>query len=172
MIPSMKRHTLVASLAAIALILCVPSLVEGKRLLSDYTLRLHIYGSNWMHNSMGYHGFGRANLFDEQGVPHGVEFTYDCDDHLMGSSGNEAYPARWKKPGREVEVIFGEIGAKSDQFQACDFKIALKTYVFYSHAHDITTETAQDFMANHKSQTPTVGAPTADDIPVSANPHP
>ena len=172
MIPSMKRHTLVASLAAIALVFCAPSLVEAKRIVSDYTLRLHIYGTSWMHNQFGYHGVGRGNLFDGQGVPHGVEFTYDCEDHLMGSSGNEAYPAKWKKQDREIEVIFGEIGSRPDQFQACGFKVALKKYVFYSHDHDITTESPQEFMAKHQSQTPTVGAAGADDVPVSANAHP
>jgi len=140
-------------------------------MISDYTLRLHIYGTNWNHNATGYHGFGRANLFDEQGVPHGVEFTYDCGDHLMASNANEAYPARWKKPDRELEVIFGEIGAKPDQFHDCDFKVAEKSFVFFRRQGEVATESAQDFMTNHKSQIPTVGAAAPGDVPVSANPH-
>ena len=140
-------------------------------MISDYTLRLHIYGTNWSHNGSGYHGFGRANLFDEQGVPHGVEFTYDCEDHLMGSNGNEAYPAKWKKPGRELEVIFGEIGAKPDEFHDCDFKVSEKSFVYYSHQHEVSTESAQEFLASHKSQMPSIGPATPGDVPNSANQH-
>jgi len=46
-----------------------------------------------------------------------------------------------------------------------------KTYVFYSHEREISTESAQEFMARNKSQTPTIGAPSAADVPVSANSH-
>jgi hypothetical protein len=165
----MKRQTLAASLAALALVLCVPSFVQAKRMISDYTLRVHIYETHWNHNSTGYHAFGRGNMFDEQGVPHGVEFTYDCDDHLMGSNGNEAYPAKWKKPGRELEVIFGEIGAKPDQFHSCDFKVSEKSFVFFRNRGEVGTESAQQFMASHKSQMPTVGPAGPGDVPNSAN---
>jgi hypothetical protein len=167
----MNRRRLAATMVVLTLFLGVPTMVEAKRNLSDYTLRVHIYGTNWNHNSFGYHAFGRANLFDEQGVPHGVEFTYDCADHLMGSSGNEAYPAKWKKPGQSIEVVFGEIGSSPDTFQACEFKVAVKSYVFYSHDHEVTTESAQEFMAKHQSQTPSIGAANPADVPVSANPH-
>ena len=107
-----------------------------------------------------------------RGTPHGVEFTYDCDDHLMGTSGTEAYPAKWKQAGQSVEVVFGEIGQKPDQFHECEFKLAMKPYVFYSNQHIISTESPQDFLAKHKSQTPTVGPATPSDVPVSANPNP
>ncbi len=167
----MSRHRLTTTMVVLMLFLCVPTLVEAKRNIADYALRVHIYGTNWNHNGWGYHAFGRANLFDEQGVPHGVEFTYDCADHLMGSSGNEAYPAKWKKPGQSIEVVFGEIGSNPDSFQACEFKVAMKNYVFYSAQHEVSTESAQEFMAKHKSQTPTTGAASPADVPVSANPH-
>jgi hypothetical protein len=89
----------------------------------------------------------------------------------MGSSGNEAYPAKWKKPNQSIEVVFGEIGQKPDEFHACEVKVAMKAYVFYSHDHEVTTESAQDFMARRKGQTPTAGPANPDDVPVSANPH-
>jgi hypothetical protein len=167
----MSRHRLTTTMVVLMLFLCVPTLVEAKRNIADYALRVHIYGTNWNHNGWGYHAFGRANLFDEQGVPHGVEFTYDCADHLMASSANEAYPAMWKKPGQSSEVVFGEIGQKPDEFHSCEFKVAMKPYVFYHGGNEIGTESAQDFMAKHKGQTPTTGAASPADVPVSANPH-
>ncbi|HWB33262.1 MAG TPA: hypothetical protein VG714_08830 [Acidobacteriaceae bacterium] len=159
-------------LAIIAVVLCLPAVAGAKRNLADYTLRLHIYGTNWSHNGWGYHGFGRANLFDEQGTPHGVEYTYDCADHLMASSGEEAYPAKWKKQGQEIEVIFGEIGENPDKFHACDFKIAEKSFVYYRHNGLLDTESPQEFLGRHPRQTPSSGTAGADDVPRSANPHP
>lgn len=153
------------------MLLCVPAAVLAKKMLSDYPMRLHIYQTHWNHNGWGYHAYGRANLFDEQGVPHGVEFTYDCEDHLMGSSANEAYPARWKKQGQSIDVIFGEIGAKPDSFHDCEFKISEKQFVYYVDRGGIGTESAQEFIARHPKQTPSVGPATPADVPSSANPH-
>lgn len=167
--PGMILRRVSLPLVVLALLVCAPSL-EAKRNLADYTLRLHIYASSWSHNGFGYHGYGRANLFDEQGTPHGVEYTYDCDDHLMYSSGNEAYPAKWKKQGIAIEVIFGEIGAKPDSFHACEFKVAEKSFVFYRHNGGLDTESAAEFLAHHQSEAPGT-APTPADVPVSATPH-
>jgi hypothetical protein len=155
-------------MVVLSLFLCVPTMVEAKRSLTDYTLRLHIYQTNWNQNGLGFHGFGRANLFDEKGMPHGVEFTYDCDDHLMYSSGNEAYPAKWKKLGQSMEVVFGEIGQKPDQLHACEFKVAEKPFVFYRSQQGLQTESAQAFVeyaAKHDNE----GMPSPE-VPVSATP--
>jgi hypothetical protein len=166
----MKNKGPVLFLAVVA-VMCAPAVLVAKRMLSDYQMRIHIYQTNWNHNSYGYHAYGRANLFDEKGQPQGVEFTYDCQDHLMASNANEAYPAKWKKPGQSVEVIFGEIGQKPDEFHACEFKVAQKTFVFYRHNGGLDTESPQDFLAKHANQAPTSGSATATDVPVSANPH-
>jgi hypothetical protein len=165
----MKASRFAAPLLAV--LLCVPASLLAKKSISDYSMRVHIYETHWNHNSWGFHAFGRANLFDEQGVPHGVEFTYDCADHLMASSANEAYPAKWMKQGQSIDVVFGEIGAKPDSFHDCEFKIAEKQYVYFHNHGELGTESAQEFMAKHKDQAPTVGAATPADIPVSANPH-
>ncbi|HTZ73331.1 MAG TPA: hypothetical protein VMB47_05390 [Candidatus Aquilonibacter sp.] len=156
-----------ALLMAAAAALCAPAALMAKHDIGDYALRLHIYQTNWNHNVYGYHAFGRANLFDEHGAPHGVEYTYDCEDHLMASNSNEAYPARWKKSGQSIEVIFGEIGQKPGDFHACEFKLAMKSFVFYRHNGMVDTESPQDFMAHNSDQAPTPGAT---DVPVAANP--
>jgi hypothetical protein len=165
----MKTNRFALFFAALA-VLCTPAVLMAKRNPSDYLLRLHIYQTNWTHNAYGFHAFGRANLFDEHGVPHGVEFTYDCSDHLMASNGNEAYPAKWKKPSQSIEVIFGEIGQKpGDDYHACEFKLAMKSFAFYRHNGMIDTESPQDFTANHSNQAP---LPGSTDVPVSANSRP
>jgi hypothetical protein len=166
------KHNKIAALLIVLAVVCAPAVLFAKRSVSDYLLRLHIYQTNWTHNGWGYHAYGRANLFDEKGVPHGVEFTYDCADHLMGSNANEAYPAKWKKQDQSIEVIFGEIGQKPDEFQACVFKIAMKPFVFYRHDGNLETGTAEEFMTKHANQAPPTGPAAAPDVPVSANPRP
>jgi hypothetical protein len=167
----MKPSRFGASLGVLFVLLCVPVALLAKKNLSDYPMRVHVYETHWNHNSFGFHAFGRANLFDEQGLPHGVEFTYDCADHLMASMGNEAYPAKWKKPGQSIDVVFGEIGANPNSFQDCEFKVSEKQFVFFHGRGELGTESAQDFLAKHKSEAPSVGAATQSDVPVSANPH-
>lgn len=169
--PLMKDFRLAVSAVALLALCCMPPRLEAKRDLADYTLRLSILGSNWNHNGFGYHAVGRANLFDDQGTPHAVEFTYDCEDHLMASSGVESYPAKWKKPGQTLEVIFGQIGDKPNSFHSCEFKVAEKNFVFVRHNGELGTESVQEFLADHKNQLAKVGPPAPDEIPVSANPH-
>lgn len=168
--PRMKDRRQLITFVVVASCFFLPSALEAKRDVADYTLRLRILGSNWHHDRDGYHANGRGDLFDEQGTPHGVDFTYDCGDHLMASMGNESYPAKWKKPGQSVEVIFGQIGDKPNSLHACDVKLSEKQYVYFRGTQGLSTESAAEFMANHKSQAATVGAPGAADIPVSANP--
>jgi hypothetical protein len=71
-----------------------------------------------------------------------------------------------------MDVIFGEIGQKPDQFHRCEFKVAPKSFVYFRTRNGVDTETAKDFLANHLKEAPTHGIPSADDIPRSANPQP
>ena len=167
----MKNSPFIRSAWILIVLLCVPLAVLAKKNLADYQMRLHIYETHWNQDRLGFHAFGRANLFDEQGTPRGVEFTYDCSDHLMASSGNEAYPAKWKKQGQSIDVIFGEIGANPDSFHDCEFKVAEKQYVFFGGRGGLGTESPQEFMANHQKQAPAAGAATQADVPVTAKPH-
>lgn len=167
----MKTSRLAATLAILTVLFCVPVSLLAKKRLSDYPMRLHIFETHWHHNSFGFHAYGMADLFDEQGMPHGVEFTYDCEDHLMASMANEAYPARWKKQGQSIEVVFGEIGSNPNSFHDCEFKISEKQFVFYRGRGGLETESAQEFMTKNRNQAPNVGPATQADVPDSANTH-
>lgn len=71
----MKASRLAASLGIVVVLLCVPASLLAKKRLSDYPMRLQILQTHWNHNAWGFQAFGRANLFDERGTPHGVDFT-------------------------------------------------------------------------------------------------
>lgn len=161
-----------ALLAVLAVFLCVPVLMGSKKNLADYTLRIHLYDSHWTRDRGGFHAYGRANLFDENGMPHAVDYLYDCEDHLMAQRGIEAYPAKWKKPAQTIDVLFGEIGQKPDEFHNCEFKVAQKSFAYFADRGGLNTESPQEFVTNHASQAPPHGPITPDDIPRSANPNP
>lgn len=167
---TMKSSGFVMAICVLAVLLCVPVSILAKKSLSDYHMRLHIYQTHWSQSRYGFHAFGRANLFDEKGLPHGVEFTYDCAYHLMASNGNESYPAMWKKQSQSIDVVFGEIGSNPNSFHDCEFKIAEKPFVWYGNRGGLGTESAQDFMAKNQNETPTIGAAAQADVPRAANP--
>jgi len=111
--------------------------------LADYPLRVRIYNNHWngsIYN--GYRGFGRANLIDGADA-HAMDYTFDCDDHFMANDGGEAYPAKWKKPGQEVEMLVGIIG--SDKVHRCTMKVSLKDFVFSKDNGELHTLTLAEY---------------------------
>lgn len=113
---------------------------------ADYPLRVHIF----QHNSVSHYydrsleavdGEGRANLY-ENGEPHGFDFRYHCDSRLMNSLGYETYLARWKKPGKEMQILLPAMGG------VCDFKVDVKPSVAYRKHKGVVSEVpAAEFKA-------------------------
>ncbi len=102
----------------------------GKWSAADYPLRVHIFQfnshSHYYDRSLdAVDGEGRANLF-ENGQPLGFDFGYRCATRIMVSPGYETYMARWKKPGRELEILLPVLGGKPGEMNSCDFKVTLK----------------------------------------------
>ena len=88
--------------------------------VADYPLRLHVFKRN--ETSFYHHrymdeakGEGRANLF-ENGEAHGVDFNFDCDQKLKDSFGYETYPAKWRKPGKELTLLLPQFGKTGSYF--------------------------------------------------------
>jgi hypothetical protein len=117
---------------------------------ADYPLRIHIFNRS---ETTFYHrrveeeakGDGRANLF-AQGEVHGVDFSFDCSEKVKASFGFETYPAKWKKPGKELTVllpVFGKTGA----FFTCDFKTDVKDFAYTSHNGQMSEEPSAAFKA-------------------------
>jgi hypothetical protein len=122
--------------AAVAFLL-LPAAAFAAHNPADYPLRVHIYKhtgvshySGWggARSLQGVDGEGRANLY-ENSRPRGFDFHYECDDRLMNSSGFDTYPARWKKPGVELELLLEATG------HTCKLHVAMKEGVVY-HSHD------------------------------------
>lgn len=139
---------------------------------ANYPLRVHIFQFN-AHSSYRYRqvdyvdGEGRANLY-ENGEPRGFDFSYRCSERLRVSAGFETYFARWKKPGKEIEILlpqFGKPGAAS----GCDLEVLMKDNMAYSRHNGLLGEEPaarfKEWMARHQYD-PEHGK----DLPVAAVP--
>jgi hypothetical protein len=80
-------------------------------------------------------GEGRANLYENL-QPHAFDFSYSCAARLLDSVGYETYPARWKTPGRELEIM------QPATDKTCVLLAALKQNVAYTNDNDRIEEEA------------------------------
>jgi hypothetical protein len=120
----------------------------GKTSAADYPLRVHIFSYNG-HSHYYYQslemvdGEGRANLY-ENSEPRGFDFSYRCADRLRVSPGFETYMARWKKPGKEIEIllpVFGKPGAAD----GCVLMVLMKDTAYTRHNGLLGEEPAAEF---------------------------
>ena len=144
-----RRTAVSFGLLLLPAIVATHALAESKN-PADYPLRLHIFGRSqttfYSHRSLDdAKGDGRANLF-ENGMPRGVDFSYECSDKLRSSIGYETYPARWKKQDRELTVLMPVFG-KTDTYWTCNLKTGLKNSAYVMHNGSISEEPGADFKA-------------------------
>ena len=84
-------------------------------------------------------GEGRANLY-ENSQPRAFDFSYRCAARLLDWLGYDTYPARWKTPGRELEIM------QPATDKTCVVSAALKENIAYTFTNDrIEEETSYVF---------------------------
>jgi len=106
----------------------------------DYPLRLKIVSIDEDHNiTYGSHrGHGRANLREEDGTLHGIDFEFEgCSEGYKTSVGGLSYMARIKKEFR-LEVAAQEIG--SDKIKTCEFKYTPQKFRYVERNGHIATD--------------------------------
>jgi hypothetical protein len=113
--------------------------------LSAYTLRVHIFKSDFQQSGSFGSGSGLANLIDGQSV-HGIEFSYQCDTRFMESVGNQAYAAKWKKPEKTIEIVGAAVG-NANHLNTCEFKITMHDFVYDMQYGTLTTFTQEQYKA-------------------------
>jgi len=145
----MRRIFLSSLTAFAASALFSTSALAGSPNVADYPLRVHVVQNS---NRTHYHdrmvdyvdGEGRADLY-ESGQPRGFDYGFRCDDRVRLSEGYETYPARWKKPGRELEILQPVMG-KPGAVWACNLKVEMKgSSVFVRHNGLVEEEPAAKF---------------------------
>ena len=117
---------------------------------ADYPLRLHIFGRSqttfYYRRSLDEsQGDGRANLF-ENGEVHGLDFNFVCSQKLRASFGYETYPARWKKPGRQLVVLFPVFG-QTGAYYTCDINTDVRDFAYMLRNGHLDSEPVEHFKA-------------------------
>lgn len=150
------RISIPAFLALFAALLAAPQAQARKAAPDEFPLRVHIFAHNGVshyrdHMLTSVDGEGRANLY-ENGMPTAFDFSYLCSGRLVNSIGYETYLARWKKPGREIEVLLPEAGSP-DHVDSCKLQVVLKTgMAYYKHDGQLgeaPSEVFQKWMLKH-----------------------
>lgn len=171
------------SLSLSVCLLFTPAVLSAaSRNPADYPLRIHIFGRSqttfyqWR-DVQEAKGDGRANLF-ESGEARAVNFNYDCSDKLRASFGYETYPAKWKKPGRELTVLMPVFG-RSNTYWTCNLETDVKDFAYTQHNGRMNSEPVEAFKAwmvkrdydpEHGKDVPTRPEPSAAGTQPSAAP--
>jgi hypothetical protein len=159
----MRRALLCGLAGVMAWLALSPGVMAGAPDPADYPLRVHIFkyvsrsrhareSKNWSDGPDYVDGDGVADLF-ENGEPQGFEFSYSCMDSLRSSGGYGTYPARWKKPGKTLEILLPEAGKPWNNV-SCGLHTAMRPgLVFCLHNDALAEEAAavfKEWMAKHE----------------------
>jgi|ERR1035441_2102997 hypothetical protein len=168
------RRIILCGLTVFAFCALLSTTVLAGRNLAEYPLRVHIFQfngySHYAYGTVNYvDGEGRANLY-ENGEPRGFDFKYRCGERLRGSAGFESYPAKWKKPGKELEVLLPQFG-KPDSYDTCDLVVLMKSDTVYHRSNGLLGEESaakyKEWMVKHQYD-PEHGK----DLPLASAPEP
>ena len=170
----MMRHLIAFCLC---LTLAAPVALAEDKNPADYPMRILLLTrneTNFLHNRVldEAKGEGRADLF-ERSEPHGFDFTFECSEKLKFPLGFSTFPAKWKKPGKELTVLMPVFGKKGEYF-TCTFKADVKD-VAYMRQNGAVREVpiaeykawmaAHDYDPEHGKETPTRKGPATDPQP-------
>jgi hypothetical protein len=117
---------------------------------ADYPVRVLIFSRNettFYHNRYADEakGEGRLNLF-AAGEVHGVDFSFDCPEKLKDSFGYSTYPAKWKKPDKELTVLLPVFG-KTGSYFTCTLKTDVKAFAYTRHNGQLVSEPSDAYKA-------------------------
>jgi hypothetical protein len=159
----MKRVCLLA-----AILLSLPLVAIAGKDPSDYPLKVHVLQQHWSsHNSFRgwYRATGRGNVWEGDSV-HGFDFKYDCSFGLTRTARNQAYLAKWKKPGLRLELLAMQIG-KEGKYQDCELETTVRGGV-YIRTHGDITEMSQDEYKDRLAKRAAARAAQASQAPAGA----
>jgi TonB family protein len=97
--------------------------------LKAYPLRVSLLQTEWNRNNAGgWVGNGYGNVKDGDSFQ-GFVFTCTCTSRYNLSQSNEAYSAKWKKPGSRLEIVGTQVGDSQKQ-NRCELKVTVKNLVY------------------------------------------
>jgi hypothetical protein len=134
----------------------LPALRAFAKDADDFPLRVVIFhntehgqrqrearNSSEMHEYLD--GIGQADLF-ENSMPVAFEYSYSCMPGMRASGGYEPFPARWKKPGKTLEILVPEPG-KPWNNESCVLRATMEPGIafFWGEDDEVMQEPAVKF---------------------------
>jgi hypothetical protein len=105
---------------------------------------------------------GQGNIFDGSTV-HAFDFKYENARVIRYTGPNQTYPARWKKPQRELEVRTPLAGHEG-KFVVCVMKVTVHEGVYMGSGASITEVSQADYQAR-KANPETPAVPPGPELP-------
>lgn len=110
---------------------------------ADFPLRVHMIQHSEHSHYQGrvldeVDGDGRGNLFENSRAV-AFDFSYTCWERPVSIMGYETYMARWKKPGRELEILLPVMDSP-DNFSPCALRVTLKPASVYAERNGQLSE--------------------------------
>jgi hypothetical protein len=116
---------------------------------------------------------GQGNIMDGSAA-HAFDFKYENDRAIRFTAPNQTYSARWKKPGRELEVMAPDIG-REGKYITCVMETSVREGVYAGRGYGIHEISQEDYQAQkaHPETTAAQGPQqpaTVANISVTSNP--
>jgi hypothetical protein len=148
--------------AALFLFFATTSLWAKSRTMDDYPLRVTVFDVNWDQGFRGsWVGTGHANLISPSGDMNGFEFSATCMRRFMTSTGDKAYPARWKKERSSLALWTTEVG-NENKHDECEVKVSLSDFVYRYRNGQLETITQAQLQAIRQQKEAAKQAQVAD----------
>lgn len=113
---------------------------------ADYPLSVHILHAQWNRDRHGvHHGWGRGNIREGDTV-RGFDYSFDGCTPFRETISPQKYPAKWKKPQLQLQVLVSEIG-KVNKFETCNVNTSLIEGVYMRGPGGIRALSQEQFKA-------------------------
>jgi hypothetical protein len=117
-------------------------------------------------------GIGQADLF-ENSMPVAFEYNYSCMPGMRISGGYEAFPARWRKRDKTLEILVPEPGKPWNNVSCVLHATMQPGMVFFWSEDDVMQEPAakfEDWMVKHQFDPENGKVMPIEPVPAAASP--
>ena len=143
-----------------------PGLALSAKDLSDFPLKVEILMNHWDRYRPRpvrdpyyflYKVNGLGNVMDGSTV-HAFDFKYENYRVIRFTAPNQTYPAKWKKPQRELEVVAPDVGHEG-KYITVDMDTTVREGVYVGRGSGIREVSQADYLALKSQPEPAAASP-------------
>lgn len=130
-----------------------------------YPIHVQIFNDHSHRHPHGHYtsGHGQGNVVEGAEI-HAIDFDYECGHRFLDTEPEWDYPARWKKPGYQLEILTGVRGSES-QTRTCTLKVEVKEAVYVergNHVEELSPDEYRNHLSTHAAYEQAVHPPDVD----------